>query len=179
MTSDPAKSDPATLDWSKAARLSQWYTVDGYPTRRRLEGRLFHDGTRLYIRLTERIDASWLVSEKAVFTGDDWEVFLAARRTPPYYQFAINPDEKLYTSPNASDLRLHVRAVSKVESSQWTFCLTIPLGKAVPNTVLEPGMSFCANFYRAVGSSGELLAWQPNFVRRFHQLDRMGTFILE
>ena len=175
----PGKVDPATLDWANGVELSPWHTVSGYPTRRRLAGRLFHDGQCLYIRLTETVDPSWLIGTKAVYNGDDWEVFIAADRAPPYYQFAVNPEGAFFTNPTAHAVKGYVRAVSKVLPDRWHFYLTIPLTKLLPKREARPGTAFCANFYRAVGTTGELLAWSPNFVRRFHELDRMGRFVLE
>jgi len=174
-----SSADPSKLDWSKGAHLSPWFTVEGYPTQRKLEGRLMHDGQNLYLRLTEQTESSRLVSAKDIFTGDDWEVFLAAARSGPFVQYAINPSGAFYANPTAEPLKAHVRAISSVLTDQWDFYLIIPLEKLLPGKAVQPGAAFYANFYRAVNGQVELLAWSPNFTKSFHVLSRMGEFVLE
>ncbi len=48
-----AAGDPARVDWSKALVLDKWSSLAGDATDRKLSGRLAHDGSFLYVELTD------------------------------------------------------------------------------------------------------------------------------
>jgi len=176
IASQEGERDLADVSWEEGALLGDWRELEGFATDRKIEGRILHDGRRLYIRLQEDADAAALQSSDVVYHGDDWEIFFAAGRSgAPYNQIAANPAGRCIVS--AWDLA--EVAVSDVQPSRWTFMLAIPL-KNVLQQGIEPGGVFYANLYRAAfGPDGrELLAWSPNFDRSFHTTTRMGKFVL-
>ena len=175
-----AGGDPAKVQWDKAAVLDRWHAVEGYPTERKVEARLTHDGEYLYVRLQESLDTRKLVSRPDIWSGDDWELFFAAARAKPYRQIGIAPNGRYA----AVDTRkgawgVNVRVLSDTSApDRWRVCVALPLRDLVPGGV-QPGGKVYANFYRASAGARDLLAWSPNFVRNFHELSRLGECALE
>ncbi|HUT22812.1 MAG TPA: DUF4838 domain-containing protein, partial [Sumerlaeia bacterium] len=167
--------DLASLDWTKGAELKGWKQLEGFSTDRRVEGRILHDGRRLYVRLTEHLDTSALSDAEGVYNGDDWEILFAAERGETWNQFACNPSGKVIVGGWALDEEV----VSRVEPDRWILLLAIPLRKLLPGGV-KPGAAFYANFYRATtgGIPRELLAWSANYEHTFLTTKRMGEFTL-
>lgn len=184
--SSPSGGNPEGVDWSEAVSLGKWWTVDGYPTERRIEGKIIRDQEYLYIRLEEPLDTKNLANSPDIWSGDDWEIFLSAERKPPYYQIGVAPDGRvasfLYRERRGKgeEWVSNVRVTSKVEPDRWLVLVALPLS-SLP---ISPNGECFANFYRASFSQDdlhlrELLAWSPNFVVDFHNLDRMGRLILQ
>jgi hypothetical protein len=179
--SPDAVGDPARVDWSKAAALGGWRTVQGYPTTRKIKAAIIHDGKYLYVQLEEALDPKKLISDKGIWQGDDWEVFFAAQRGKPYRQFGINPkaeyQEIAYGEPVGWNSG--VKAISDTKSPDcWRVQLAFPLDRILPGG-LKPGGKFYAGFYRATPNLDELLAWSPNFSSSFHDTSRLGELTLE
>ena len=183
-----AKGDPEAVAWDKGVKLDKWYSNLGETSVRKLSGALGHDGEFLYIKLAEACDPKDLVSRDEIWTGDDWEIFLApAFGKVPYRQIACNPagkstpyhweqpigkgSPKKWTDSGA-------RIVSRVAEDGWSLLVAIPFAQVTPNGV-KPGDTFYANFYRASNNIKEVYAWSPNFGRSFHVLDRLGSMTLE
>ena len=183
-----AQGDPAAVAWDHAAKLDTWYSNLGESAVRKLSGALAHDGDFLYIRLAEACDPKELASKEEIWTGDDWELFLApAFAKAPYRQIACNPAgkivpyhwEKAMGQGSPAKWTDHgARILSRVDASGWTLLAAIPLANVTP-AGLKPGDAFYANFYRASNNIKEVYAWSPNFGRSFHILDRLGCITLE
>lgn len=178
--------DPAKVDWSQAIVAGDWYNVLGYPTERKVETRLVHDGKYLYVRLIELMDVAKLVIESSIYAGDNWDIFVAGQRAKPYRQIGVSPvgywealghwEEGVRQRPWVCDAKV----VSNVNSSQWVVLISLPLDKLLPAG--SPGdRKFYMNFYRATPLDRNLanLAWSPNFKSSFHELDRLGEITLK
>jgi hypothetical protein len=183
-----AKGDPEAVAWEQATKLDTWYSNLGESSVRQLRGGLAHDGEFLYIRLAEACNGKDLVAKDEVWTGDDWEIFLApVFAKAPYRQIACNPAGKSvsyhWQQPMGKGTPRKwteggARIVSHTDDKGWTLLVSIPLAQVTPNGV-KPGDTFFANFYRASNSIKEVYAWSPNFARSFHVLDRLGAIALE
>ena len=175
-----ADGDASKVDWAKARVLDEWRTIEGFPSSRKVEARLAHDGRYLYVRLQERLDPRDLVSRGNVWSGDDWEMFFAAERKKPYHQFGVAPSGKYSTAAKAAPAwRPRLVVVSDTSApGRWVVRVAFPLENLIPGGV-QTGGAFYANFYRASPRASRQLAWSPNFKRGFHELSRMGEFTLE
>jgi len=178
-----AAGDAARVDWSKAAVLGGWRTLQGYPTARKPEARVAHDGRFLYLQLTEPVAPASLRAEPDIWSGDDWELFFARQRAKPYRQIGANPKgvfADLSTGDGDPMPPSNVKVTSDTrQPERWTVTLAIPLETLLPGG-LKPGDTFCANIFRATGGQPrELLAWSPNFPDRFHEPARLGELVLE
>lgn len=174
--------DPAAVDWTRAACLTGWRRVEGQPTRHVIEARIIHDGSCLYLRLVESGLAGALQSDDAIWTGEDWELFFAARRAVPYRQYGINPrGASLQVVGGAALPPCPERVVSRVDAGSWTVLLALPLATLVPGG-LRSGSVFYGNFYRQTGCGDvyrDVLAWSPNYRPNCHEPGRFGELILE
>jgi hypothetical protein len=185
----PADSDPRQLDWEQAGRLTNWSTFDGKPAERKIEGRIAHDGTTFYLRLEERLDTGHLVRDAPdVWSGDDWEIFVARRNamSEAYRQIGIDPQGKsVDLSLNLVDQGLIREGGARIYSDTgaadcWTVFVAIPLDRLLPGTdQARPGESIYLNVVRATRGSVEGAAmWISTIAASFHTLDRLGKVAL-
>jgi len=178
-----AAGDAARVDWSRAAMLGGWRTLQGYPAERQPEARVAHDGRFLYVQLTDAVAPASLRVDDGVWAGDDWEIFLARQRARPCRQVGVNPKgafAELGLGDGAPMPPSGVKVGSDTrQAERWTVTLAFPLETALPGG-LKPGDRFYANFFRATGGQPrELLGWTPNFADRFHVPERLGELTLE
>ncbi len=182
------EGDPEKVDWDKAVVLDNWFEVEGYPTERKLEARLSYDGDYLYVRLEELLPTERLQNREDIWSGDDWEIFLAEERHAPYYQIGIAPDGRFltlsYKKPREGMERWEsgAKVISKVFPDRWIVLISLPL-KSITARLGKGGRLFI-NIYRASFSLDEfrlreLLSWSPNFVPNFHELSRLGELVLD
>jgi hypothetical protein len=185
----PPEGDPRKLDWTKAGVLANWSSLDGKPTPRKIEARIAHDGTHLYLRLQEYMDTGKLVRDAAsVHSGDDWEVFVARRNSlgEPYRQIAVDAHGKSADSSyNVTDQGLIQEAGAKVYSDTsapdcWRVFLAIPLDRLLPGrAATRAGETVAINVVRATLGSAETAAmWIATMTASFHELDRLGRIVL-
>jgi hypothetical protein len=185
----PPEGDPRKLDWTKAGVLANWSSLDGKPTPRKIEARIAHDGTHLYLRLQEYMDTGKLVRGAAsVHSGDDWEVFVARRNSlgEPYRQIAVDAHGKSADSSyNVTDQGLIQEAGAKVYSDTsapdcWRVFLAIPLDRLLPGrAATRAGETVAINVVRATLGSAETAAmWIATMTASFHELDRLGRIVL-
>ena len=174
--------DPLKVDWSKAARTSEWLTEQGITGVRKVDARFAHDGKYLYVRLTDDSKAESLVNDPTPWAGDDWEMIFASQRgTLPYRHIGINPqgghiDRADGETPWQWDSG--VKVVSEPGAKGWTVSLAFPLGQLTVGGV-GPGQSVYVNMMRATsGKAGDIRVWSPTF-GNFHSLDPLGEVILE
>lgn len=176
-----ADGDPLRVDWSRAAPLDNWRQVDGPPTQRRIEARIAHDGSFLYVKLIDRSIGPHLDSDDGIWAGEDWEVFIAGQRGRPYRQIGVNPKGAVREVVVGDGLPpCDTRVISVVDVNQWTVFLILPLTAIVPGGLRSGSVSY-GNFYRNAGSGDvyrEMLAWSPNFGPDFHVPERFGELML-
>ena len=177
-----ANGDPNKVDWTHAAVLQDWRQVDGAPTKHVIDAHIAHDGSYLYLKLSEPVQSADLHGEDDVWSGDDWELFFARERKKPYRQLGVNPKGALLDLPTDAALaQCGARAQSNVTPDHWTILLALPLATLVPGG-LKSGSVFYGNIYRQAGGGDlyrELLAWSPNYSGSFHQVDRFAKLTLE
>jgi hypothetical protein len=187
VAADTAQGDPAKVDFGAGAVLSLWSTALGGQTDQKLSGRVVHDGRHLYLELEHTCDTSKLVSEQQVWSSDDWELFFAGQRRPPYRQLAIGVRgqavgydwAKLIGKCNPVDWRSGARISSDVQPDRWTVRLSIPLATLIAGGV-QPGGTFYANLCRSIPPPNKaFLTWSPNFDDSFHVPERLGEFRLD
>jgi antitoxin (DNA-binding transcriptional repressor) of toxin-antitoxin stability system len=185
----PPDGDPRKLDWTKAGVLANWGSMDGKPTPRKIDARIAHDGKKLYLRLQENVDTSKIVRDAhTVWSGDDWEVFVARRNSlgEPYRQIGVDAKgQSADLSYNVTDQGLIQDAGAKVYSDTsaadcWRVFLAIPLDRLLPGrAVTRPGESVSLNIVRATCGSAETAAmWIATMTASFHELDRLGRVFL-
>jgi hypothetical protein len=189
----PEGGDPRKVDWAQAGVLGNWRSFDAKATDRRLEGRIAHDGERLYLRLQEHTNTANLVRDPTlpVCGGDDWEVFLEARRTAygaAYRQMAIDvPGRAGFWShvPTPPSPRGWVSGATVHSDSSapdcWSVYLALPLAGLLEGVErVKEGDAIYLNVIRATGGNVEGAGmWIPTLARSFHAPDRMGAVVLE
>lgn len=177
-----AAGDSSKVDWAKAFKVTKWSEVTGLPSTADIEMRLAHDGQYLYAELLDRRPEKELQTAADIFSGDDWEIFFAAQRERPYYQFAFNPagtktglrwtGKAEYTEWDSGiDLQ------TSISAQGWVSRLALPLRQLLPGGY-QKGKPVFINAYRNT-PGGTALAWSPNFAYNFHDLGRMAEVTLE
>jgi hypothetical protein len=187
-----ASGDATKADWSKAAVLGGTWFDRGQatPAARRLSGRIVHDGTFLYLELTDPCATKKLVSTPTVFPCDDWEIFAAGQRHLPSRQYAVNPSGTVVAlSHGEVNWRMNVpiadhgvRAVPDTSRpDSWITRLAVPLKRIVPGGV-APGGTLYMNVLRvsgpALSGTGRLGidTWVSHCT--VHELDRLAEVTL-
>jgi hypothetical protein len=188
-----AGGDAGKVDWSKAAALpGSWYERGGdKPSPRSLGGRIAHDGTYLYLELTDACDTSKLQASPMVFPFDDWELFVAGQRALPYRQYAVGPTGLIVAlSDGEVNFRRNVpiedhgiRAQSDTGApNRWTVRMALPLASVIAGGV-RPGGTLYLNILRisspAINGTGALGldTWVSHCT--VHEVDRLGEVALE
>ena len=184
-----AARDPAKLDWSVAGTLGQWRSLIGEETTRKLDVRLAHDGSYLYLRLIEHLDPGTLLRiADQVWDEDEWELFLARSRGKPYRQMGVNANgvhiDLAYPAHAAADTWDSGAVVRSDTGSadRWTVYIALPLAKLLAGGV-EPGQTIYLNIIRSGGGKvstrlKEALAWNPTLAG-YHEPERFGRIVLE
>ena len=184
----------AKVAWNKAAPLGTgpWYDRGtDKPSARKFAGRVAHDGTYLYLELSDACDPKKLVTAAKVFPCDDWEVFVAAQRAIPYRQYAVGPSGQIVALAHGEvnfrmnvDIAGHgVKAVSDTTApDRWVVRLAIPLKTAIPGGV-KPGDKVYLNVLRVSspavhGGSGLGIDTWVSFCS-VHDVDRLAEISLE
>lgn len=177
-----AKGDPDRADWSKAALLSNWSTLRGESTDRRVQARMAHDGEYLYVELEEAgIDPRKLVlgGPVTVWDEDEWEVFFGRDRGACYRQMGLNAAgvhyDLAYGEPKQSwDSGVVLRSDVSA-SDRWRVRMALPLGQLVKGGA-KPGDTLAFNAIRAT-QMVRSLAWSPTY-GGFREPTRMGEIHL-
>ena len=176
----PPESDPRKLDWSKAGVLTNWRAINGEPTDKRVEGRLLHDGTNLYIRLVDMMDPTKLVERANLWHSDEYEIFFGKQRAAPYHQIGI--DFKGYCEPlrhgegPMKPWDSGATIISDLDApDRWTLYVALPLEKLLEGGV-EPGDRFYLNAIRSM-KANDAVAWNPTLAG-YHAPSRFGEVTL-
>ncbi|NQT51704.1 hypothetical protein HQ576_06630, partial [bacterium] len=177
-----AKGDPTTVAWAKAAALKPFHKKDPSQPTRQLEGRIAHDGTHLYLELTERVDPKSLHSDGIVWASDDWEIFVGKSRGRPYRQLGVSPRgsiEALAHGETATTWDCGAKVVSDTSAAgRWTTRIALPLAKLVPGGA-KAGDKLYLNIVRVLAprAGRHIYTWSPNST--VHEPDRYGEIVLE
>ena len=169
--------DAAAVDFGRAAALSPWYTAMGYPPGCDVSGAILHDGSWLYLKLVHGIAASKLVNSGNVWSGDDWEIFVARTREAACRQIGVNPAGHvvpLTYGEKGQPWTPDIRVESVRGERQWTVLLAVPLKDLLPDG-LKPGDTFLLNIIRGTCRGDSPLAWSPIFQQAFRCMERLGT----
>ncbi|MEN6642979.1 MAG: DUF4838 domain-containing protein [Armatimonadia bacterium] len=170
-----AGGDPAKVDWGKALDLKGWGTLGGDKTERKLQTLAAHDGTWLYLQLTEWMKPGTLRQGPDVWDGDDWELFFAPARGGWYRQLCVGPDGRVFEQAWKTEQTAWssgaVVVSERGEKERWVVKLALPLEKLAPGAA--EGKVY-ANFYRNSPGGGDLLAWAPTYATGFHDTGRLA-----
>ncbi|MFH0797206.1 MAG: DUF4838 domain-containing protein [Candidatus Omnitrophota bacterium] len=183
-----ANGDCTRVDWSKAAVIKIYRSVQGYPTDRTVRALMVHDGRFLYLHLEDATDATKLV-DGGVFSGDHWELFFAAQRGKetflaarenPYRQIGISASEKFeaYLWGESGGWNSGVKITSTKTPESWIMNLAFPLDKLTARGVKSEGKLYF-NLIRGSSQGADPLAWSPTFSDNFHAPERFGELTLE
>ncbi|MBI2302217.1 MAG: DUF4838 domain-containing protein [Armatimonadetes bacterium] len=177
-----AGGDPDRADWPKARGLGGWGTLSGAPTPRKLAAQIGHDGTHLYVRLSEQLDPKTLVPGGQVWDGDDFELFFARERGQSYRQLCVAPNGRLvalaWMEASATWESGAAAHSDTAAPDRWTVSLAFPLDRLLSGGA-APDKPFYANFYRASPGAEKLLAWSPTFASGFQDTARLPELVLE
>ena len=171
--------DPAKVDWSAAAVLGHWRTLTGDVSPRKVEARLLHDGTTLYLRLEECLDPKKLVVTGDVWSEDEWEIFIARQRALPYHQMGVNSTGTHIDFAWPGMAKWESRAVVVSETGapdRWQVKMALPLAQLVPGGA-KPGDTLYLNIIRST-QNRDALAWVPTF-GGYHEPARLGEVAME
>lgn len=168
--------DTKAADFVGAGELSDWRTTMGYPPDSRISGHIMHDGAWLYLKLVHDIAAGKLVTSADIWSGDDWEIFVARDRSEQCRQIGINPAGRhialAYAEKAAWEPKVTVSSTRGDET--WTTIVAIPLADLLPDGA-KPGDTVLLNVIRGVQRGDSPLAWSPIFQSRFRCPARLGT----
>ena len=174
---EKAGGDPLKVNWGSSARLGVFYTISGTPETQRISVKLANDGEYLYVQLEEKLDPKITLRSVAdVFSGDDWELLIAAKREIPYRQIAISPEGKsvelAYGEPGWES---GVKMISDIGVETWTVSLAFPLERLVPGGI-GSGQSVYVNVLRG---GKKAFIWSPLWGDKFHTLEHFGEWKLK
>jgi len=175
--------DLDNVDWSQAGMLDGWGDLAGRPTKRRIEGRVLHDGRFLYVRLREMIDPTTLLRKNGgIWDEDDWELFVSRERGKSYRQIGVNAAgafQCLAWGEAEREWDSGAKVVSDTSApDRWDVRLALPLESLAPGGI-RPGQTLYMNIARGTkGDPEQSLIWIPTFTRGFHSLTQMGGITL-
>lgn len=177
-----AGGDPTKVAWAKAAPLRPFHKKDPSQPARSLEGRIAHDGAFLYLQLVEHIDPKTLHSDGIVWASDDWEIFVARKRSRPYRQLGINPRGRTEALAHGEATRRWDSGAKVVSDTsapdRWTTYVALPLAGLIPGGARAGGRLYL-NIIRVLAprAGRHIYAWSPHST--VHEPDRFGEVVLE
>ena len=175
-----AGGDLAKVDWSTADALTHWRSLTaGEDTDRKLEARLLHDGTYLYVQLQETMTADAPASAEE---GEWWQLCFSRARSAPYRDMWINGKAKhvdLTIGGTSREWDSGAVALSDVKAnpSRWQMRIALPLAKLLPGG-LAPGDKVCMNIVRIPADKSGQVAWNPTFTNGGYEPSRFGSLEL-
>lgn len=151
-----ASGKPDQVDWSKASPFGPWFKqASGVKAERNMAGKIAHDGKWLYLELSDPCDTKLLRISPAVFSCDDWEIFMGRQRGIPYRQLAVSPAPKtVLLSHGEVNFRYNVSmpdpgvaATSNLDGNCWITRMALPLENMLESPV-KPGETVFMNILR-------------------------------
>jgi len=175
IASEAPDGNLANVDWAKADALTHWRSLTtGDPTDRKLDARLLHDGTYLYVQLQEA---------QALAKDDEWwQLCFGRERGTPYRDMWINGkarhvDLTIGGASREWDSGAAVSSEVKPNPSRWQVRIALPLAKLLPGT-LAPGDKLCMNIIRISPDKSRTVAWNPTFTNDGYEPSRFGDLEL-
>ena len=171
--------DPATVNWNKAGMLKLFGGLKAEPLKQKLEVRLAHDGTYLYLSYRHRTDTSKLITDQPLWQNDEWESYFAKQQSKPYQMFGtdalggVEGEKNLETLKGPWNNPGKIVHIKKKES--WTVLMALKLSEIVPGGI-KPGEILYYNVIRA-NNNASVGCWIPTFAG-FHAPDRFGELYL-
>ena len=177
---NPVPGNPLKVNWNKAAKLQFFGGLRAEPLKRKLDVRIAHDGTYLYISaMEENIDTTTLKKSNLVWLNDEWEFFFAKQRSKPYRQFGIDAGGKFAGVNQEGTVtdNWEFPGIVRVTSGAkwWSTFVAVKLEDLV-NGGIKPGEMLYGNIIRS--NNGALGVWIPTFTG-YHAPERFGEFYLE
>ena len=178
-----AAGDPSKVDFSKIDDMGQWHTTMGYPLDRAVSSKAVHDGEFLYLLLSEAdCDPAKLTSTRAVWDGDDWEIFFAPERKKPYRQLCVGPKGSIFSSGFSGGMEKWTPEIitkpSLKADAGWSISISIPLYE-IKQDGIKPGSTFFLNIIRSCKNGFDNASWSPLFIHNFHECKQMGEATLQ
>lgn len=185
-TAPKPAGDPAKIDWKKVPVVEIKNANDGYPADRPASFQAVHDGTTIYMRLSETTDTSKIEPGGLWWAGDHWAVFLARGDTGPYKYFrvplqgaaealAVDPDAKPVTSVSWAD---KLKVTQHVTSNEWAVLVSCPMTALDDGHPVKPGSRLRFNVVRNSFGGESHLAWAPTFEGGYYSRTRAGFLTL-
>ena len=155
--------DPDKVDWTGIEPLKIDRTSYGYPSEtRKADLWIGHDGTYLYMKLTDYGDASKLTRNDSYFWGKRWEMFFGPTREtaegkvkPPYRQLGMQPIDFLNYWPEKFG---DVQFKGSTDTKGWYLRVSIPLAKLAEDGSVKPGSKFYMNLIGTETEGADVLA---------------------
>ena len=170
--------------WEKASPLPErWFVLaHGEPSRRRLAGRIGHDGVFIYLELTDYCQVADLLDTPTLFPADTFEFFAAPSDKRGLHQFAFNPGGRLLVARLGVAVETHGTRMTSDRSQpdRWTVRAAIPLSDLVAGGA-QPGDRLFFNMLRVAPPPAQGQPYDvstPVSFSTVHALDRLGTLQL-
>ena len=171
--------DPSSVNWNKAGMLRLFGGLRAEPLKEKLEIRLAHDGTYLYLSYIHKCDTGKLIKDQPLWQNDVWESHFARQQSKPYQMFGtdcvggVEGERHLETlkGPWANPGKI----IHDIKKDKWTVLMALKLSEVVPDGI-KPGGILYYNVIRS-NNNKAIGCWIPTFAG-FHAPDRFGELYL-
>lgn len=168
-------------NWSEAVGFGDFYTVAGETPKCRVEGKMKHDGEKLYIQMTASgtPDSFPPVANPAHY-NDGWWLYFARQRSRPYHQLLVEPNGEFTARAHritVEEWKANVSVKTSSEDTKRSLELIFPLSSLLPGGV-KPDDTIFFNIIRA-NPDKEFTAWIPPFTAGRDAPSRFGVLHLK
>lgn len=176
--------DPDKVDWTGIEPVKIDRTSYGYPSKSRIADLwLGHDGTYLYMKLTDHCDGSLLRRNDSWFWGKRWEMFFGPTREtsegkdkPPYRQLGLQPIDFLNYWPEKFG---EVQYKASTDGKGWYIRVSMPLEKLAVDGSIKPGSTFYMQLIGPESEGADVLALTPiSNPSSYHDMPRAASATL-
>jgi|APSaa5957512622_1039677.scaffolds.fasta_scaffold18656_2 hypothetical protein len=194
-----AAGDVNKVNWDQARSLGgKWYKNGRKdPAALKLDGRICHDGTFLFLELTDLTDPKRLEVSPMISCYDDWELFIAGQRAQPFRQYLVGPTgmtmglsygevnwRQKVLATEYTEKAFGMQAVSNTDEGKWVVRLCFALNDIIERPV-KPGDDIYMNILRIMnpelcgepGARYGIDTWSA--FTTVHEVDRLGRIHLE
>ena len=171
--------DPTSVNWNKAGFLKLFGGLKAEPLKEKLEVRVAHDGTYLYLSYLNKTDTSKLITTMPLWQNDNWESYFAKQQAKPYYMFGVDSIGGVSGSKWLETLTGPWNEPGKIvqikKKDSWNVLMALKLSEIVPDGI-KPGEILYYNVLRT-NNNKAFGCWIPTFAG-FHAPDRFGELYL-